>query len=91
MDHLANLVLAYRPFIDPIDELFDAHRWWFFFLIPMAFLISLAYKAVRVSDFQGFWRSVVVMAVQVVVAIIALGAASFLVIQFLIPRILPMR
>ena len=88
---IASLILAYRPFIDPIDELFDAHRWWFFFLLPMAFLISLAYKAVRVADFRDYWRLVLGMTVQIVVAIIALGAASFLVIEFLIPRIVPMK
>ncbi|MDX2146314.1 MAG: hypothetical protein SFZ23_02230 [Planctomycetota bacterium] len=82
-------VLAYRPFIDPIDELIDAHRLWFLLLIPLALLVSMAYKAVRIPTMQDFWRQVAVMTVQIVVAIIGLGAASFIVIQFIVPRIVP--
>lgn len=80
-------LLAYRPFVDPID----AHRLWFLLLIPLALGVSITYKAVRVADMRTYWRQVVLMTVQIVVGIIALGAASFLVIQHLLPAVVPMR
>lgn len=81
------LTLAYRPFIDPID----AHRLWFLLLIPLALGVSIVYKAVRTDDLRTYWRQVLVMTVQIVVGIIALGAASYLIIQHLLPAIVPMR
>lgn len=80
-------VLAYTPFIDPID----AHRLWFLLLIPLALGVSMAYKAVRVDDLSRYWREVLVLTVKIVLGIIALGAASFVVIQFLLPAVVPAR
>jgi hypothetical protein len=81
------LTLAYRPFIDPID----AHRLWFLLLIPLALGVSVAYKAVRVEDLRTYWRQVITMTMQIVVGIIALGAASYLIIQHILPAVVPMR
>ena len=77
------LTLAYRPFIDPIN----AHHWWYLLLIPMALGISVAYKAVRVPDLKEFPRAVAVMTVQIVVAMIALGAASYVCVQYVVPMV----
>lgn len=78
-------LLAYTPFIDPID----ANRWWYLLLIPLAVGIAVAYKAVRVADLKDYFRQVVVMAVQITVAMIALGAASYVFVQFVVPMIVP--
>lgn len=83
--------LAYRPFIDPIDELFDAQRLWFLFLVPLALFISISYKAVRVPDFKNYWREVFSMTILIIISIIALGAASFVLLHFVIPHIVPMK
>lgn len=82
-------MIAYIPFIDPIDQLFDMHKVWYLFIFPLAFLISVGYKAVRVPDMKEYWRAVWVMTVQIVVAMILLGLASFIVIQFAAPLIAP--
>lgn len=82
---MALLVLAYRPFLDPLDM----QRTWFFLLLPMALLISIAYKAVRVTDMREYWRQVLVMTAQLILAIIGLGAALFFVVQYVLPIILP--
>jgi undecaprenyl pyrophosphate phosphatase UppP len=84
--HVA-LLLAYTPFIDPID----AHRYWFLLLIPMALGVSIAYKAVRLNDLSRFWRQVGIMTVQIIGGIVALGAAGFVVIQYLLPAVAPLR
>jgi len=76
-------LLAYTPLIDPID----LHKHWYLLLIPMALGIALAYKAVRVDDLRDYPRQVAVMTVQVVVAMISLGAASYFFVQYLVPLI----
>jgi hypothetical protein len=79
------LTLAYRPFLDPIA----VHSHWYLLLPPMALFMSLAYKAVRVHDLSRLPREVVAMTIQIVVAMIALGAAFYLFIEFLLPVIAP--
>ncbi|HLO42328.1 MAG TPA: hypothetical protein VK176_15000 [Phycisphaerales bacterium] len=81
------VLATWRPFIDPID----AHRTWFMLLIPMAFLISMVYKAVRLPDLSTYWRQVIVMTLQIILWIIALGAIIFVFIQFVAPLIVPIR
>lgn len=78
---------VWRPFIDPID----VHRTWFMLLIPMAFFISMVYKAVRLPDLASYWRQVIVMTGQIILWIIALGAVIFLFIQYIAPLIVPIR
>ncbi len=80
-------VLAWRPFLDPLD----LHPYWWAFLVPLSFLISMTYRAVRMRDLHGYWRGVAVMTVQIILAMIALGAASFLFVEYLIPMLAPVR
>ncbi len=78
-------LLAYRPFIDPID----AHGWWFLLLLPMAFFVALAYKSVRVADLKDLWRNTLVMSAQITLAMIGLGFAFYLFVEHLLPIIVP--
>src|SRR5262249_58964839 len=78
-------LLAYRPFIDYIS----ADRWWYLLLIPMALGIALAYKAVRVPDLKDYPREVAIMTVQIIVAMIVLGVASYLFVQYIVPAVVP--
>lgn len=77
--------LAYRPFLDPLH----LDRVWFLLLLPMAFFISVAYKGVRVSDLKHLPREVAVMSAQIVLGMVALGLASYLFVQHLVPLIAP--
>ena len=71
--------IPWRPFIDPIDM----HSNWYWLLIPMAFGVSVVYKAVRMHELRRYWSQVVYMTAQIVVAMILLGAATYIVvIQF---------
>ncbi len=76
-------MLAYRPFLDPIE----LHDFWWVLIVPLAFLISVVYKAVRVGDLTRYWRHVFMMTVQTVAAMVGLGAACFLFVQYVLPRI----
>ncbi len=78
--------LAYRPFLDPLD----LHQVWFLLLIPLSLGVSVTYKAVRLPTLDRYWRQVALMTTQIVVAIIAIGAASFLLVQYVLPLIAPM-
>jgi hypothetical protein len=64
---------AYRPFIDGVD----LHRIWFLLLIPMAFFVSMTYKAVRLADMDRYWPQVLMMTAQVLLGMIALGAGFY--------------
>lgn len=74
-------MLARRPLIDPID----AHAWWFMLLLPIALLVSLAWKAVRVDDIKQLPRPVLVMTVQVILAMLGLGLAAFVGLVVVLP------
>ena len=79
------LTLAWRPLLDPLP-LDDG---WFLLLLPLALLISIGYKAVRVGDMRRYWREVAIMTVQVILAMILLWIAAWLVIFRIVPLILP--
>lgn len=77
MISLLSPVLAWRPFVDPID----AHRWWYLLIIPLSFFICVAYKGVRAKDLHRFWLQVLFMTLQVVLGMIALAVVSFLLVE----------
>ena len=54
---------------------------WYLLLPVMAFLVSVVYKAVRLTDLKGYARQVVIMTVQTVVGMVALALASYLLIE----------
>ncbi len=66
----------FRPFIDPIE----LHQWWFALLIPMAVMVSMTYKAIRKQTLERYWRDVMLMSAQIVVGMIALGAATYVLV-----------
>ncbi|TVQ81420.1 MAG: hypothetical protein EA380_01825 [Phycisphaeraceae bacterium] len=81
MIHAAPTLIAWRPFLDPLD----LHTLWWLTLIPMALFVAMAYKAVRLPELDDYWRSVAVMTAQIVLAMIALAAALHLIIEFVVP------
>ncbi len=73
----------YRPFLQPMS----IHDEGWFTLIPLALLISIAYKAVRVRTVHGFPRSVLMMTVQIVVAMIALALGQHVFVEWIVPAL----
>lgn len=76
-------LLGYVPFLDPMN----VESWWYLTLIPLALGVAVAYKGVRVKDFNGYWKQVLVMTAQIVLLIVALGVGLYLVVTQLMPRI----
>lgn len=77
-------MIAYTPFLQPLN----IHDWWWFAVLPISFFISMAYKGVRLRDIsaRAYWRQVLVMSAQVVLALVALGAAMFLCVEVIVPQ-----
>ena len=75
-------LLANIPFVYPIQFFQD---WWYLLLIPMALGISVIYKALRMPTLDHYWRGVLVMTAQIVLAMIGLAVALVVVVQLLIP------
>jgi hypothetical protein len=82
---MSSLTLAWRPFLDPIDM----HQHWYLLLGPMALLLSLAYKGVRVHDLRRLPRQVIAMTLQVMGGMVALGAGFYIFVEHLLPLIAP--
>lgn len=78
---------SYIPFLHPINAL---HDYPYLLLIPLAFGISVVYKALRMRRLDGFWRHVAIMTTQIVLAMIALAIGLAILVQFVVPR-LPVR
>lgn len=78
------VLLAYRPFLDPLPM---PSSWWWLTIVPMAVLISIAYKGVRKPTLKGFWRSVGVMAAQIVVFVSLAGFGVHAVVEWFVPAL----
>jgi hypothetical protein len=74
--------VAYIPFVHPLNIFFD---WWYLLLLPLSFGISVIYKAMRMARPEGYWRQVITMTVQIVIAMIALAVLLGLFVQLVIP------
>jgi hypothetical protein len=76
-----------RPFIDPMN----VHELWWWTLVPLAFFVAVAYKAVRVAPtlrpmpWRPYVRGVVMMTVQVVVGMMLLAVALHVLIEMAAP------
>lgn len=75
-------MLAWIPFLQPMNAVQSV---WYFLLIPMAFGIAVIYRSLREESYLTFWRSVVIMTVQIVVGIAAIAIALGAFVQFVIP------
>lgn len=75
----------WRPFIDPMGGW--VHSRWYLLLMVLAFFVSVSYKAVRMKDMKHYWREVGKMTLQIVAAMILLGAASYLIVLKFAPMV----
>ena len=75
---------AYIPFLDPIGLL---HTWWYLLLVPLAFGISMVYRALKLQSLDHYWRAVFTMTAQIVLAMIGLGIGLVLLVSVIVPLI----
>lgn len=81
-----NLLLAYRPFLDPIN----LDNLWYLLLIPMSFFLAVGYKAVRTIDMNRYWMQVLTFTFQLIVGMVGLGFGFFVFVRVLLPALAPM-
>ena len=78
----------FTPFIDPLQiPGFDLQQNWWLTLIPLALFVSMAYKAVRLPELTSYWRQVALMTAQILVAMVALAAAIYVLVELIVPRL----
>jgi len=77
-------LLAYLPLLEPLPGI---ERIWMLLLLPLAFGISMVYKAMRVTNLDRYWRSVGVMTVQIVLAMTGLAVLLTLLVQVVVPML----
>lgn len=75
-------MLAWTPFIHPLNVF---HDWWYLLLLPLALGISIIYKGVRMKSLDRFWRETLILAAQIVLAMVGLAIAITLLVQVAIP------
>ncbi len=77
-------MLGYVPFLDPINVF---HDWWYLLIIPLSFGIAAIYRALKMAELDGYWRSVATMTVQIVIVMAALALGLVLWVQLVIPAL----
>ncbi|HWB20356.1 MAG TPA: hypothetical protein VG711_08665, partial [Phycisphaerales bacterium] len=82
--HALMQALAYIPFIDPLN-IFQIY--WYLLIIPLALGISITYKAMRIYDLGDYFRQVMIMTFQIILAMMLLAVGLTLLIQFVIPML----
>ncbi|MAB84074.1 MAG: hypothetical protein CMJ24_11680 [Phycisphaerae bacterium] len=75
-------LIAWIPFAGPLNSMQSI---WYVLLVPLTFGIAVAYKAMRVSSLENYWRQVLLMTTQVTVGIVALGILLILFVKYLVP------
>ena len=74
--------LAYTPFIDPVNIF---HEWWYLLIIPLAFGISVIYRALKMPSLDRYWKAVMTLTMQIVVAMVAMAIGLVVLVQVVIP------
>ncbi len=77
-------MLAWTPLLEPMPA---AHRLWWVLIVPLALGVAMAWKSVRVVDLRHYWREVVVMAGQIVLAVAGIAVGLFVLIQLVLPHL----
>ncbi|MCZ6834354.1 MAG: hypothetical protein O7G85_01135 [Planctomycetota bacterium] len=79
-----SVILGYIPFLHPLSAFHDL---WYLLIVPLAFGISMIYKALRLTDLNRFWRQVGIMTLQIILGIIGLAIALLILVQMIIPAL----
>ncbi|MBX3354192.1 MAG: hypothetical protein KF724_00665 [Phycisphaeraceae bacterium] len=74
--------IAWIPFVSPMPS---AGALWYLLAVPLVFCVAMVWKAVRLGSMERYWAAVVVMFVQVIVGMIALGLALLILVRLIVP------
>ena len=76
------ITLAWIPLFDPINFFQD---WWFLLAVPMAFLVSMIYKAMRTRLLYIYWRQVIFLTIQILMGMTGLMLSIYVLIEWIVP------
>jgi len=71
------------PFLDPMN----IHAAWWYTTLPMALLVSMAYKAAKQQDMTTYWRGVSVMTASILVGMIGFAFGLHALVEWIIPAL----
>lgn len=74
----SQLLLAYRPFLDPAP----IDRYWLWFLPPLILVIALVYRTIKTEKLAGLPRRAAYLAFQISVFMVLAAAALWLTLLF---------
>mgnify|MGYP001009378207 CR=1 FL=1 len=75
---------AWIPFLEPLPS---AGRVWWLFLVPLAFFLSMAWKAVRLPRMDHYWRDVFSMTGQIFAGVAAIAVALYVLVIVIMPHL----
>ena len=78
------MLVAWIPFLQPIMGL---HSTWHLLSIPLVIGVSMIYKGVRVPEDQRWGRPVVIMSIQVILALVAVGISVAIFVGLILPQL----
>ncbi|HEB61122.1 MAG TPA: hypothetical protein ENJ06_04785 [Phycisphaeraceae bacterium] len=67
---LAQTMLAWRPFLDPVNGFYD---YWWVLIIPLTLFVSVIYKAMRIGDLRRLPVESVMLSLQIMLGMLGLG------------------
>ena len=73
---------GWTPFLEPLP---GVQASWLWLLPILIFGIAMMYKAVRVGELGRYWRVVIGMTVQILLAFLGLAVGVFVVVQGIVP------
>jgi hypothetical protein len=75
---MTHFILAWRPFLEPINAL---HDWWWVTLFPLALFVAVIYKTTRVADTKDLPKEAARLTAQIILGMIGLGVAIHVVAE----------
>jgi hypothetical protein len=75
-------MLAWMPLVQPMP---GAMHWWWAWIVPMVLLVSVIWKAIRLSSLERYWREVAWMTGQVLLGMLALAVGLIVLVQWVVP------
>lgn len=77
-------MLAWIPILQPAP---GVPAYWWALVFPLAFLMSMSWKAIRQTDLRGYWPAVFRMSAQIVLGMVALFVVLAVVVRVVVPII----
>jgi hypothetical protein len=77
-------LLAWTPLLQPAP---GAERWWWLLALPTALCMAVSYSAIRAKDATRIPRDSLVLAAQILAAIVGIAVGLHLIVVVLLPHL----